>query len=245
MRATQEPVREGAELATQPFFYEIRVKGRLSEEQWMAWFSNLAVSTQKGESVLRGTLPDHAALYGLLARLRDLAVPLLSVNVLDAEAQRKLHAQSRRYDLYTNLLLLTIYLMLVGGLVAVTTFLTSGGILHTALALAVLFAAIGALAYVASLWSRHAAWRWLAYGAWAGSVITFLIYTAVASLLPSALAIALLLFLSAGGLIYLLSYLRGRARRVDGLLLEWVSLGRRGEPVDERQDEPAPEETPR
>ncbi|NLH08841.1 MAG: hypothetical protein GX484_14690 [Chloroflexi bacterium] len=79
----------------------------------------------------------------------------------------------------------------------------------------------------------------------AGSVITFLIYTAVASLLPSALAIALLLFLSAGGLIYLLSYLRGRARRVDGLLLEWVSLGRRGEPVDERQDEPAPEETPR
>jgi len=233
------------ELATQPFFYEIRVKGRLSEEQWMAWFSNLAVSTEKGESVLRGTLPDHAALYGLLARLRDLAVPLLSVNVLDAEAQRKLHAQSRRYDLYTNLLLLTIYLMLVGGLVAVTTFLTSGGILHTALALAVLFAAVGALAYVASLWSRHAAWRWLAYGAWAGSVITFLIYTAVASLLPSALAIALLLFLSAGGLIYLLSYLRGRARRVDGLLLEWVSLGRRGEPVDERQDEPAPEETPR
>ena len=123
MRATQEPVREGVELATQPFFYEIRVKGRLSEEQWMAWFSNLAVSTEKGESVLRGTLPDHAALYGLLARLRDLAVPLLAVNVLDAEAQRRLHAQSRRYDLYANLLLLTIYLMLVGGLAAVTTFL--------------------------------------------------------------------------------------------------------------------------
>ena len=88
--------------------------------------------------------------------------------------------------------------------------------------------------------------RWLAYGAWAGSVITFLIYTAVASLLPSALAIALLLFLSAGGLIYLLSYLKGRARRADGLILEWVSLGsRQGGSADGRRDEPASEETPR
>ena len=42
--------------------------------------------------------PDHAALYALLSRLRDLAVPLLSVRVLDAEAQRRLYRQRRRND---------------------------------------------------------------------------------------------------------------------------------------------------
>ena len=124
MRKKQELNPTATELATQPFFYEVRVKGWLSEEQWTAWFSNLAISTEKGETILRGTLPDHAALYGLLARLRDLAVPLLAVKVLDAEAQYKLSKQSRRYTLFINLLLLVIYLMLVGGMVAITTFLT-------------------------------------------------------------------------------------------------------------------------
>ena len=234
-----------ADRATQPFFYEIRVKGRLSQDQWTSWFSNLALSTDKGESILRGTLPDHAALYGLLARLRDLAVPLLSVKVLDAEAQRKLHAQSRRFDLLINLLLLGIYLSLVGGLVAITTFLASGGILHTALALAALFAALGVLAYVFSLWSGHKAWRWLAYGAWLSSVITFLIFTSVANVLPPALAIALLLFLGVGGLIYLVSYLRGHAERVNNLIVRWESLGRSANTSEaERKDDSIGQDAP-
>jgi hypothetical protein len=250
MRKKQEQTPTAVDLATQPFFYEVRVRGRLSEDQWTAWFSNLTVSTNKGESVLRGTLPDHAALYGLLARLRDLAVPLLSVNVLDAEAQRKLHVQSRRFDLLINLLLLVIYLTLVGGLVAITTFLTSDGILDTALALAALFAALGVLSYALSLWSGHntwrKAWRWLTYGSWLSSVITFLIFTSVANVLPSAVAIALLLFLGAGGLIYLLSYLRGRAERVNDVIVEWESLGSRaGTPDAERKDESSWQDAPR
>ena len=73
-----------------PFVFEIRVKGRLSDEQWTSWFDDLTVSVAQGESTLRGTVPDHAALYGLLARLRDLAIPLVAVRVLDAEAQGKL-----------------------------------------------------------------------------------------------------------------------------------------------------------
>ena len=52
-----------------PFLYEIRVKGRLSEDQWASWFDNLKVTTRRGESVLRGQVPDHAALYGLLEML--------------------------------------------------------------------------------------------------------------------------------------------------------------------------------
>jgi hypothetical protein len=235
MRKKQEQTPTAVDLATQPFFYEVRVRGRLSEDQWTAWFSNLTVSTNKGESVLRGTLPDHAALYGLLARLRDLAVPLLSVNV---------------FDLLINLLLLVIYLTLVGGLVAITTFLTSDGILDTALALAALFAALGVLSYALSLWSGHntwrKAWRWLTYGSWLSSVITFLIFTSVANVLPSAVAIALLLFLGAGGLIYLLSYLRGRAERVNDVIVEWESLGSRaGTPDAERKDESSWQDAPR
>lgn len=219
--------------AGQPFLYEVRVRGRLSSEQWTAWFNDLTVSTQKGESVLRGTLPDHAALYGLLARLRDLAVPLLSVNVLDAEAQRKLNAQSKRYDLLINGLLLFIYLTLLGGLSAITTLLASDGVLHTALALAMLFAIVGALAYVFALWSGYKkVWRWTAYVSWVGSAITFLIFTAVVELLPPALVIALLLFLGAGGLIYLLSYLRGRAERVNNALVEWEVLGSKTESAE-------------
>jgi hypothetical protein len=240
MRKKQELNPTVTELATQPFFYEIRIKGRLSEEQWTAWFSNLAVSTKKGETILQGTLPDHAALYGLLARLRDLAVPLLAVKVLDAEAQYKLSKQSRRYTLYINLVLLVIYLMLVGGLVAITTFLTGDGILHTALALAMLFASLGVLAYAFALWSNLKTWwNWLAYGAWGGSVLTFLIYTAVGKLLHPAISIALILFICAGGLIYLLSYLRNRAEKVDSVITTWTSLGNGAEASDPRRLEEA------
>jgi hypothetical protein len=66
--------------ASRPALYEIRVQGRLSGERWSQWFDNLAVATgDNGETVLYGEIADQAALYGLLARLRDLALPLVSV----------------------------------------------------------------------------------------------------------------------------------------------------------------------
>jgi hypothetical protein len=64
-----------------PALYEFRVQGRLSGEHWSQWFGGLAVTTDdNGETTIRGEIADQAALYGLLARLRDLALPLLSVN---------------------------------------------------------------------------------------------------------------------------------------------------------------------
>lgn len=70
---------------TQPAVYEIRVKGRLQEGYWHRWFEGMAVTmTENGETVLRGEVADQAALYGLLARLRDLALPLLSVQKIDS-----------------------------------------------------------------------------------------------------------------------------------------------------------------
>jgi hypothetical protein len=58
---------------------EIRIKGQI-DPHWSTWFEDLAVeSTGQDETVLRGTIADQGALYGLLARLRDLGLQLLSV----------------------------------------------------------------------------------------------------------------------------------------------------------------------
>lgn len=58
---------------------EIRVKGRI-DEQWSAWFNGLTIThVEPDETVLTGSVMDQAALYGLLAKLRDLGLPLLAV----------------------------------------------------------------------------------------------------------------------------------------------------------------------
>ena len=55
-----------------PVQYKIRVLGEL-QAQWSAWFGGMAIETElEGTSVLRGVLADQAALYGVLARIRDL-----------------------------------------------------------------------------------------------------------------------------------------------------------------------------
>jgi len=64
---------------------EIRVKGRI-DEHWSDWFEGLTIThTDEDETILSGTVVDQAALYGLLAKLRDLRLPLLSVNRTETE----------------------------------------------------------------------------------------------------------------------------------------------------------------
>ena len=59
---------------------QIKVKGHLTDE-WSDWFSGLAITNLPGgEAVLSGDLPDQAALYGVLDRLRDLGVRLISAS---------------------------------------------------------------------------------------------------------------------------------------------------------------------
>lgn len=63
--------------------YQITLQGRL-DPAWAAWFDGLAVLPgAPGETVLRGALPDQAALHGVLKRVRDLGLPLLAVERLD------------------------------------------------------------------------------------------------------------------------------------------------------------------
>ena len=64
---------------------EIRVKGRI-DEHWSDWFEGLTIThTDQEETILSGTVVDQAALYGLLARLRDLGLPLLLVKQVQDE----------------------------------------------------------------------------------------------------------------------------------------------------------------
>jgi hypothetical protein len=59
--------------------YEIRLAGRL-DAHWAAWFDGLTVShASDGTSVISGPVADQAALHGLLQRVRDLGLPLISV----------------------------------------------------------------------------------------------------------------------------------------------------------------------
>jgi hypothetical protein len=59
--------------------YEIRVRGIIGPE-WSAWFDDLEiVSPNHGETLLVGPVTDQAALHGILARIRDLNLPLLSI----------------------------------------------------------------------------------------------------------------------------------------------------------------------
>jgi hypothetical protein len=67
-----------------PACYELRVQGHL-DEHWSAWFGGLTlVCEDDGTTTLRGAVTDQAELYGLLAKIRDLGAPLLSVNSGDA-----------------------------------------------------------------------------------------------------------------------------------------------------------------
>jgi len=221
MDRSEEIPDAGSASMSPPFLYEIRVKGRLSSEQWTSWFDDLTVSTARGETTLRGQVPDHAALYGLLARLRDLAIPLVAVKVLDAEAQLKLRQQSRRYTMTINLLVGAVYLALLGGLSAITVFVAP--IIHTALAMALLFGLLGGLAHAFWLWTGQVPWRWVTYVAWPAAVVSLAIFIPVSGVLPTALGVAIMLFLAAGGLIYLVYYARPRIEGIRDSLLGGAS----------------------
>ncbi|HEU4782023.1 MAG TPA: hypothetical protein VFS83_01655 [Ktedonobacterales bacterium] len=65
--------------------YEIRLKGYL-DARWAAWFDGLTVSHERDDTTLiQGSIIDQAALYGVLRKVRDLGLPLLSVMQVDPE----------------------------------------------------------------------------------------------------------------------------------------------------------------
>ena len=64
---------------------EIRVKGQI-DPQWSEWFEEFTIThADPGETVLTGDVADQSALYGLIAKLRDLGLPLVSVDSAEIE----------------------------------------------------------------------------------------------------------------------------------------------------------------
>jgi hypothetical protein len=87
--------------SSQTMIYQIRIKGHLGR-QWTDWFGGLTISTEKdGVTLLTGQVADQAALHGLLRKVRDLGLPLLSVNRVEldrAETSDVEHSIRRNTD---------------------------------------------------------------------------------------------------------------------------------------------------
>lgn len=78
-----------------PVRYEIRVEGVLGTH-WTAWFGGLQVSSEGSQTVISGPLPDQPALHGVLVKVRDLGLNLISVLRLDPDGAEE---ASPRYDI--------------------------------------------------------------------------------------------------------------------------------------------------
>jgi hypothetical protein len=65
--------------------YQIRLRGHLGP-QWTDWFDGFAITLEEdGDTLLTGRILDQAALYGLLRKVRDLGIPLVSVNGVEPD----------------------------------------------------------------------------------------------------------------------------------------------------------------
>lgn len=94
--STENPTNEGSSASPAPGQdgtgrYEIRVKGHLGA-RWVAWFDGMTLTTlDDGTTLIEGPVVDQAALHGLLQKLRDLGIPLISLTPipLDTASQRE------------------------------------------------------------------------------------------------------------------------------------------------------------
>jgi hypothetical protein len=67
-------------------YYEIRLKGHL-DARWMKWFDGLIITLdENGNTLLSGPVIDQSALHGILKKVRDLGLPLLSVNCVEPDS---------------------------------------------------------------------------------------------------------------------------------------------------------------
>ena len=80
---------------TEREIYQIRVKGHL-DGSWSEWLGGLAIiHKEDGTTVLTGTVADQSALYGLLVKIRDLGLPLVSVGNIESCSERKANDESK------------------------------------------------------------------------------------------------------------------------------------------------------
>lgn len=85
--------------AREPTVYQIRIKGHLGQQR-MGWFDGLTITPQEdGTTLLSGSVVDQSALHGILKKIRDLGMPLLSVNPAVSDPEAKADTDQVKGDL--------------------------------------------------------------------------------------------------------------------------------------------------
>ena len=87
--------------AGQSMVCQIRIKGHLGI-QWTDWFDGLAITLEEnGDTLLTGPVVDQSALHGLLKKIRNLGMPLVSINCIEpGQAEAKSFSSDRRFWLF-------------------------------------------------------------------------------------------------------------------------------------------------
>lgn len=89
--------------SSQPTVYQIRLKGHLDSE-WTDWFDGLTITLEENsETLLTGPMMDQAALHGLLKKVRDLGMPLVSVNPIQFSETASISFKKRSQKMTTTL----------------------------------------------------------------------------------------------------------------------------------------------
>ena len=92
-------------------FYEIRIKGHL-DAQWVTWFDGLTITLEEnGDTLLSGPVADQAVLHGLLKKVRDLGMPLVSVNQVHSKQGETKMNSIKKFD--TKVLLSTLWIVVM------------------------------------------------------------------------------------------------------------------------------------
>lgn len=74
-------------VSKKPVIYKIHIRGRLDED-WVEWFDDMVLThTAEGNTVLTGPVPDQAALHGLLNKIRNLNLDLISVTQVESSSK--------------------------------------------------------------------------------------------------------------------------------------------------------------
>lgn len=84
----------------QPMVFRIRIKGHWND-LWTDWFEGMTISLEEnGDTLLTGPVVDQATLYGLLRRVRDVGMPLVSVNRVESGEQDRptAHFENRQHQ---------------------------------------------------------------------------------------------------------------------------------------------------
>jgi hypothetical protein len=82
--------------SNQPVIYQIRIRGHL-DRQWIHWFDGLTITLEEdGDTLLTGPVADQAALHGLLKKVRDLGMPLVSVSQIQHHSKKEIEMNTQK-----------------------------------------------------------------------------------------------------------------------------------------------------